>query len=52
MLFLNELLTYLFKYIVLGIVAIAAVFCGAKYKRNKLKKDAAKDESVVAENEA
>lgn len=41
MAFLGELLTYLFKFIVLGAVTIAAVLCGAKYKKNKIAKAAA-----------
>lgn len=32
----GELLTYVFKYIVLGAIAIIGVVCGAKYKKNKL----------------
>lgn len=45
MAFVGELLTYLFKFIILGGVTIVAVLCGAKYKKNKLAKAA-----VDAEN--
>ena len=38
MLFMNELLTYLFKFIVLGVVAVAGVLCGIKIKKNKIAK--------------
>lgn len=40
MAFVGELLTYLFKFIILGGVTVAAVLCGAKYKKNKLAKAA------------
>ena len=49
MAFIGELLTYLFKFLILGGVTIAAVLCGAKYKKNKLAKAAA--EADNAENE-
>lgn len=39
--FLGELLTYVFKFIILGGVTIAAVLCGAKYKKSKIAKAAA-----------
>lgn len=40
MAFVNELLTYLFKFIILGAVAVAGVLCGARIKKNKLSKEA------------
>lgn len=40
----GEFLTYIFKYIILGAIAVAGVLCGAKYKKNKLAKEAADDE--------
>lgn len=42
MAFAGEFLTYLFKYIVLGVIAIAGVLCGAKLKKNKLEKEESK----------
>ena len=39
MAFVSELLTYLFKFIVLGIIAVAGVMCGAKIKKNKASKE-------------
>ena len=50
MAFLNELLTYLFKFIILGGVAIVAVLCGAKYKKNKSAKAAEEAESAEVDN--
>ena len=59
MAFLNEFLTYLFKFIVLGGVTIAAVLCGAKYKNSKIAKSASESEKdteddvdTVDENDA
>ncbi len=49
MAFIGELLTYLFKFLVLGAVTVAAVLCGAKYKKSKLAKAAA--EEVTIEND-
>ena len=52
MAFLSELLTYLFKFIVLGVVTIVAVLCGAKYKKSKIAKAAAEaDASNTEETE-
>ena len=45
----GEFLTYLFKYIVLGVIAIAGVLCGVKYKKNKLEKKTAIDEALQTE---
>ncbi len=45
----GEFLTYLFKYIILGVIAVAGVLCGAKYKKNKLAKSAAAQEEPQAE---
>ena len=45
MAFLSELLTYLFKFIVLGVITIAGVMCGAKMKKNKLAKNATTKET-------
>lgn len=45
MAFLSELLTYSFKYIVLLAITVAAVICGAKYKKNKIAKSAVEAES-------
>ena len=50
MAFLSELLTYLFKFFVLGGVTIAAVLCGAKYKKNKLAKAAAEEKTANTED--
>lgn len=35
MAFVSELLTYLIKFIALGIIAVIGVFCGIKLKKNK-----------------
>lgn len=45
----SEFLTYIFKYIVLGVIAVAGVLCGAKYKKNKLAKEAADEEAAQTE---
>lgn len=45
----GEFLTYIFKYIVLGVIAVAGVLCGAKYKKNKLAKKAADEETSQTE---
>lgn len=37
----NEFIQYLIKFIVLGAIAVAGAMCGAKYKKNKLAKEAA-----------
>ncbi|MDO5156351.1 MAG: hypothetical protein Q4D51_10345 [Eubacteriales bacterium] len=39
MLFAKELFIYVFKYVVLGVVAICGVVVGAKYKKNKIEKN-------------
>ncbi|MGN0438984.1 MAG: hypothetical protein ACI4F4_10710 [Lachnospiraceae bacterium] len=44
MAFISELLTYLFKFIILGAVAVAGVLCGAKMKKNKNAKEASGSE--------
>ncbi|MCM1498623.1 MAG: hypothetical protein NC124_09175 [Clostridium sp.] len=44
----NELLTYLFKFIVLFVIAIAGGICGAKIKKNKIAKEAAVEEQTEA----
>lgn len=46
MAFAGELLTYLFKFIILGAVTIVAVICGAKYKKSKLAKATAASEGA------
>jgi len=51
MLFLNELGTYLIKFIVLGIIAVAGVMCGAKYKKNKLAEQAGEEHVASVETE-
>lgn len=43
----GEFLTYLFKYIVLGAIAIVGIICGAKYKKNKIAKKTAAETSEV-----
>lgn len=46
--FVGELLEYVFKFVILAAVAATGVLCGAKYKKNKLAKDA---ETLVTEDE-
>ncbi|MGN0153720.1 MAG: hypothetical protein ACI4A3_04675 [Lachnospiraceae bacterium] len=36
----GEFLTYLLKFIALGVIAVAGVLCGTKYKKNKIAKEA------------
>ena len=45
MAFVSELLTYLFKFIMLGGVAVAGAICGTKIKANKNAKEASGSES-------
>lgn len=45
MLFVNELLTYLFKFVILALVGFAGIMCGIKFKKNKLEKEAGSIES-------
>lgn len=47
--FVSELLMYLFKFIILGGVTVAAVICGARYKKNKLAKASAEAENTEKE---
>ena len=35
----SEFLMYLFKFIVLGLIAFAGIMCGAKYKKGKIAKE-------------
>lgn len=49
MLLANEFLTYLFKYIILGVIAIAGVMCGAQYKKSKAAKEAAVQKETSTE---
>lgn len=35
MLFVSELLTYLFKAVILGAIAVVGILCGAKLKKSK-----------------
>lgn len=52
MLFANELLNYLVKYLALGVIAVVGVLCGAKAKKNKLAKletEGAKAEAADSE---
>ncbi|MDE6435082.1 MAG: hypothetical protein K2L07_12735 [Lachnospiraceae bacterium] len=51
MLFLNEFVTYLIKYVVLGIIAVLGVMLGAKYKKNKLAKQADEENTTSLEAE-
>lgn len=51
MLFLNELITYLIKFIALGIIAVLGVMCGAKYKKNKLAKQTGEENTASLEKE-
>lgn len=52
MLFVDELLTYLIKFIALGVIAVAGVLCGAKFKKNKLAKQAdAENQEITSETE-
>lgn len=39
----GEFLTYLFKFVILGAVAVAGVILGAKYKKSKLSRQAAEE---------
>ncbi len=39
MLLVSEFLEYVFKFIVLGVVAFCGVLCGSKIKKNKLAKE-------------
>lgn len=36
MAFISEFLSYLFKFIVLGIIAVTGVVCGVKIKKKKI----------------
>lgn len=49
MAFIGELLTYLFKFIILGGVTIAAVLCGAKYKKSKIAKAVAEADNTESD---
>lgn len=49
---LVEFFQYLFKFIVLGGIAIVGVICGAQYKKNKLAKQEAAEKEVEALEEA
>lgn len=49
MAFIGELLTYLFKFIILGVITVAAVICGAKYKKSKLAKAAAETDNTESD---
>ena len=49
MAFIGELLTYLFKFLILGGVTIAAVLCGAKYKKSKIAKAAAEADNTESD---
>ena len=54
MLFVNEFVTYLIKFVALLVIAVVGVICGAKFKKNKLAKQAdmdTQDVSVTTENE-
>lgn len=54
MLFANEFLTYLIKFVVLLAIAVVGVICGAKFKKNKLAKQVEmnkEDVSVTTEDE-
>lgn len=43
----GEFLTYLFKFVVLLIIAVAGVMVGIKYKKSKLSKEAATAEETA-----
>jgi hypothetical protein len=49
MLLLSELVEYLIKFVVLGVIAWAGVMCGAKYKKNKLAQAAGGQETASEE---
>ncbi|MCM1180069.1 MAG: hypothetical protein NC347_07420 [Clostridium sp.] len=51
MLFLQELVTYLIKFVVLGAIAVAGVMFGAKYKKNKLAAQADEENAASVETE-
>ena len=44
----SEFLTYLFKFIVLLVIAIAGGICGARIKKNKIAEEAAAEEQTEA----
>ncbi|MDD6071499.1 MAG: hypothetical protein PUC12_11925 [Clostridiales bacterium] len=41
MLFMKEFVTYLIKFVALGVIAVAGILLGVKTKKNKLAKQAA-----------
>ena len=43
----GEFLTYLFKFIILGAIAVAGVMIGIKYKKSKLSKETAAAEETA-----
>lgn len=43
----GEFLTYLLKFIALGVIAVAGVLCGTKYKKNKITKEAEAETSAT-----
>lgn len=49
MLFLNEFVTYLIKYVVLGVIAVFGVMFGARYKKNKLAKQTEEENTTSLE---
>lgn len=51
MAFLSELLTYTFKYIVLGAIAVAGVVCCVKQKKKQLLEAAEQEKETEKETE-
>ena len=47
MLLLNEFITYLIKFVALGLIAFAGIMLGIRHKKNKLAKEAAVTESTA-----
>lgn len=45
---LNEFLTYLIKYIILLLVAVAGACCGARYKKSKIAKTQSESNNASA----
>lgn len=43
--FLSELATYAFKYVILGVIAVAGVLCGVKAKKKQLAEANATEET-------
>lgn len=49
---LSEFVSYLIKFLAFMVITAVAVICGVKYKKNKLVKAAAENESPEADSSA